>query len=473
MVEEAAPVRRPVRLGIVAAAIVAMVATIVILQSIEEEPETAPEPTFTADDPDRVLLLDNPRDEIARIVIQREDGELAVRQHEDNRFRPVYEHDVAWNNSAVNRIVSGATSMSSRRVIGEVDDLADYGLSDPSAVVIVERTDGSQVRLSIGDRTPARDGFYVRRTDDPNVYSVFDTWITPFFQDMNQLRIRSIPQIALDRPERFVVETLEERTIRAERRPEWDEDPEMGFSSFAVYEPFRRRYQLNTNWIEDLTEQVQGLRIERFVDDAPADLSDYGLDPPRARFLFADRDNRELEMLVGSEAEGGRYAKFPDRPSVFVLSGTEPIITVRPYRTVSAFALIVNIDLVDSFEVETVDERFVGRIEREEIEGEEFPEEIYYLDGVEIEESAFKRLYQWAIGLMFDLEIPRDRTVAVGAREPIATIRYHLNTGSDPLVVSFEPYDANYAMVVRDGDAEFLIARSKLRRMLTAFREAS
>ncbi len=465
--------RRPIRLGIVAAAIVAMVATIVILQSIEEEPEPAPAPTFTADDPDRVILLDNPRNEISQIVIRREDGELAVTRQDDDRFRPVHAHDVAWNNSAVSRIVSGATSMSSRRVIGEVDNPADYGLADPAAVVIVERTDGSEVRLFIGDRTPARDGYYVRRSDDPNVYSVFDTWITPFFQDKDQLRVRAIPQIAMDQPERFVVETLDGRTIRAERRPEWDEDPEMGFSSFAVYEPFRRRYQLNTNWVEDLSEQVQALRIGRFVDDAPASLAEYGLDPPRARFLFADRDDRRLEMLVGTETEGGRYAKFPDRPSVFVLSGAEPIITVRPYRTISAFALIVNIDLVDFFEVETSDERFVGRIEREEIEGEEFPEETYYLDGAVIEESAFKRLYQWAIGLMFDLEIPGDRAIVVGAREPIATIRYHLNTGTEPLVVSFEPYDANYAMVVRDGDAEFLIARSKLQRMLTAFREAS
>ncbi len=464
--------RRPIRLGIIAAAIVAMVATIVILQSIEQEPEADPLPTFAIDDSDRVQLFDNPRDEIARIVIRREDGELAVARDEDGTFEPVYQHEVAWNRSAVNRIVSGAASLSSRRVIGEVDDLADYGLADPAAVVVVERADGTETRLFVGARTPARDAYYVRRSDDPVVYAVFDTWINPFFQEKDQLRVRSFPRVALDQPLRIVVETLEGRTIRVERRPEWDDDPELGFSSFVVTEPYRRRYQLNTNWTEDLNEQIEGLRMGRFVDDAPGDLAAYGLAPPRARFLYEDRDDGRLEILIGSETEGGRYAKFPDRPSVFVLSGAEPIITVRPYRTISAFALIVNIDLVDTFEVETPAEWFVGRIEREEIAGEERPEETYYLDGEEIEEKAFKRLYQWAIGLMFDAEIPRDRAVAVGSQEPIVTIIYNLIDAA-PLVVSFEPYDAIYAKVVRDGDAEFLIARSKLQRMLQAFREAS
>ncbi len=463
--------KRWIRLAAVGVAIVAMVAALLILRATENESAPEPPRTFLEDDPDRVQLLDNARSDIARITIERPGGELTIaRREESDQFRPVYAHDVRFNTQAVNRIVSSATSVSSRRLIGEVEDHADYGLDEPKAIVSIELSDGTAQRLYIGAETPARDGYYVRRPDDPNVYAVFNTWINPFFSNLDDLRVRSIPQVAFDRLDRIVVQTLGGRTIRAERRAEWDDDPELGFSAFIVTQPYQRRYQLNTNWIEELSETVPALRIGRFVDDAPADLAQYGLAPPRARVEIADQD-RKLELIVGSETDGGRFARFPDEPSVFVISGIEPIVSVRPYRTITAFALIVNIDLVDTFVVEAPGERYVGRIEREEIEGEQFPEETYFLDDAEIEEKSFKRLYQWAIGLQFDAEI--GSSAGVGAREPLVTITYNLNNGMDPLVVSFEPYNANFATVVRDGEAEFLIARAKLQRMLSAFREAS
>ena len=462
--------KRWIRLAAVGVVIVAMVVALVILRTTEDSSTPEPPRTFLEDDPDRVVLLDNLRSEITRIAIDRTDDDLTiVRQADSDQFRPVYEHDVRFSTQAINRIVSSATSVSSRRLIGEVEDRADYGLDEPQATVSIELTDGTTSRLYIGAETPARDGYYVGRPDDPNVYAVFNTWITPFFTRLDELRVRTIPQVAFDRLERIVVQPLDGRTIRVERRAEWDDDPELGFSAFIVSQPFERRYQLNTNWLEELSESVPALRIGRYVDDNPADLARYGLAPPRARVEIADRD-RSLELIIGSETDGGRYAKFPDDPSVFVLSGVEPIISVRPYGTITAFALIVNIDLVDTFVVEAPGERYVGRIEREEIEGEEFPDETYFLDDAEIPEKDFKRLYQWAIGLQFDAEV--GSSANVGAREPLVTITYNLNNGMDPLVVSFEPYNPNYATVVRDGEAEFLIARAKLQRMLQAYRDA-
>lgn len=460
--------KRSVRLGIVASAIGVMAAVIVIFDT-SEEPYVAEEPSFTLDETDRVIFFAHVREDIVRIVIRRDDSEVVVTRRGRNRFLPVHEHEVEWDTSAVNRLVSASVSMVSQRVIGVVSELAEFGLSEPIATVIIETTDGSETALFVGNRTPARDGFFVRRSDDPNVYSVEDRFINAFFQDIDQLRARNFPQIDVNRPDRFSVKTLDGRLIRAERRAEGDDDPELGFSLFAVYEPYRRRYQLNTGWFQDLSAQIQELSIVRFVDDAPADLSIYGLDPPEAEFFFVDRNTRSLELLIGSVSEDGRYAKFPDRPSVFVVSGVEPIVSVSPKQAISAFALIVNIDLVDSFEIRTATERFVGRVERTNVESQNFPEEVFLFNDVEIEARAFRQLFQWAIGLMFDREVSADSAIVVGEQEPIVTITYHLNIDAPPLIVSFEPYDDRFALVVRDGDSEFLIARSKLERMVRAF----
>ncbi len=466
--------KRWIRLGAIVVVIAAMVVALIILRSPDEEPAGAAEPSTFTENPDRVTLLQNPRDEIARVTVRTEDSELTF-VREDDRFLPVYEYDVAFDLQRVNRIVSGTASLTSRRVIGEVEDLSEYGLAEPQATITVERDSGEAQRMLVGDQTPARDAFYVMRPDDPVVYTVFGSWINPFFTTLDALRVRAIPQISFEALERIRVDTLAGRTIRVEKVPEYDEDPELGFSAFAVTEPFTRRFQVNTNWLEELNTNLGTLRIGTFVDDAPVNLERYGLASPEARVLVAD-ERTTLELLVGLETEGGRFAKFPDSPSIFVLSGIEPVVTVRPYNTISAFALIVNIDLIDSFAVEGPEATYRGEIERVEVEGEEDPKETYFLNGEQITEDLFKDLYQWAIGMQFDAEIPAAEIptpAQVEAREPLASITYTLNNDMGPLTLSFAPLNANFAAVVRDGESQFMIARAKIRRMLDAFAAAA
>lgn len=460
-------------------AIAAMVVAIVLLRSRDPE-AAADEPTpQLGDDQERVTLLETDRDAIERITIDGADSDLTIERVSDEEFRPVYEYDVEFQRQRVNRIVSQAISLTSRRVIGEVDDLSEYGLDEPAATITVESSDGEQQRITVGSMTPARDAYYVMRPGDANVYSVFNSWIRPFFTTLDSMRVRSIPQIDFQALERIVIETLEGRTIRTELIPEWDENPELGFSRFAVYEPFSRRFQANTNWFEELQGALENLQIGPFVDDAPDDLGAYGLAPPEARVVIEDQETT-FEVLVGAETEGGRFATFPDTPSVFVLSGIEPLIDVDPYDTISPFALIINIDLVDTFVVETGEETFTGRIERTpaddpETEEEEF-DETYFLNGEQIDEDTFKDLYQWVIGLQLDAEIDSasiPTTDELASREPIVSITYNLNNEMEPLNVSFVPENENFAAVVREGRAEFLIARAKLDRLVRAFERAA
>jgi hypothetical protein len=477
---EAAPVKRWIRLGAVVVAIVAMVVAIVVLQN--RDPSTASDaeasgPVTAFDDSERVTLLENPRDEIERILIEGDQVDLTIERTGEGEFLPLYEYDVEFDQQPVNRIVSAAASLTSRRVIGEIEDRSAYGLDDPAATVTVERTDGERRRLVIGGMTPAQDAYYVMRDDDEKVYSVFSTWVRPFFTTLDSMRVRTIPQIDFEQLGRIEIGTLAGRTIRVEQVPEWDQDPELGFSRFAVYEPFSRRFQVNTNWLEELGTALESLRIGRFVDDAPSDLDRYGLAPPRARIDISDEETT-LEVLVGDETEGGRFATFPGTPSVFVLAGTDPIVDVRPYDTISPFVLIVNIDLIDSFTVASGGETYTGRIERTVVSesDDEEVEETYFLNDQPVDEELFKDLYQWAIGLQLDAEIQADEIPTrtdLASREPIATITYNLNNGTEPLSVSFVPQNANFAAAVRDGETQFLISRAKLRRMVDAFAEAA
>ena len=461
--------KRRIRLGIIVALIAVMMITITQLRNEGDEPSDDGVSSPPGDRTDRVALFDTPRGDIARITVTTDESTVTIARMDGELFAPVYEHDVPFNGQLVNRIVSGGVSLQSRRVIGEVDNRSEFGFDDPVATVTVERWDDTGQELIVGDRTPARDAYYVMRPDDPRIYSVVHTSIDPFLVTLDELRDRTVPTIAMERLRRVVVETVADRTVRIERKPDIDSDPELGSSLFIVTEPFGRPLQADTHWLQDLTTYLGALRIGRYVDDAPTSFARYGLASPEARILVEDGETT-LELLVGFETEGGRFARFPDRPTVFVLSGTEPIVTTRPDETVSAFVLIINIDRIDTVIVESAGETFIGEIKRAPTAGEDEREETYLLNGREIDEDLFKELYQWAIGLQFDAEAPPG---AIPTGSPVATVTYFLNDGSEPRSASFTPHNTNAVFVVRDGRGEFIMSIGKIRRMLAAFRAAA
>jgi len=457
-------VNRWIRLGIIGGVIIALVVVLVVLQSQPDEEQ----PQASAPDPERVALFEFPRESIDRITVRQGESTLEVARRDDDTFSPVYRYDVKFATSRVNRIVSGASSLTSRRIIDENPaDLSQYGLASPADEISVAAAGEAGATLLIGDQTPARDSYYVKLQGAPTIYTVYNTWISPFLYTLDELRDKSLPAIDTAALSELLIRNIEGRVIHVEKVPEDDTDPEMALTAYVVTEPYARRVALNTTWIEDISTAYTALRIVRYVDDAPENLGIYGLDPPAARVFIADSDS-SADIVVGNEAEGGRYARLVGTPSVFVISGIEEIVTTRPYEAISAFALIVGIDLVDRFVLETPTESFEGRIEREPAEDpDEDPTETFFINGVQIDEDLFRDLYQYSIGLLVDGEAEAPQYSNFVARIP-----YFLNEGSQPLSVEFVPYDSNYLAVYREGRSEFLISRAKVERTIEAFQEA-
>jgi hypothetical protein len=448
-----------------------LIVALVLLQN--REPATDGSPASTFDTSGRETFLQIDRDSVRRITVSNPDGEFALLPEEAadtsarNTFAVLYEYNVAFDERQVSRIVQSATRLSSRRIFEDVDDPGSFGLAEPTATVTVETGDGSS-EIVIGSRTPAQDAYYVQVSDDPRVFSVIRSFIEPFFATLDSLRVRAVPPINPETLQRVEIDTLEGRPIVVRRRLDTEVDPELGFSGLLTVEPYDRPYQTATNWVEaTVFASFSEAQIGEFVDDGPENLSDYGLDPPRARFLLADDENR-VEILIGDQAGGGRFAQFADEPSVFVVSGIGPIIRSEPYEAISPFALIVNIQIVDEFTVSTPDAQYVGRIERTEVAGEEEPEESFFLNGQPINEDDFRDLYQRVIGVQFDAE-------GDGGPQgtPVAEITFTFNDGTRPRSVSFYPVSENFLSVVRGGESQFIVARSKIERMISAFEEAA
>ena len=75
--------------------------------------------------------------------------------------------------------------------------------------------------------------------------------------------------------------------------------------------------------ISSLTSSLPDLEIQRVVDEKPADLKPYGLDPARIEVGFRTKDGKEMkQLLIGDKTPTGSelYAKLPGSPRVVLLS---------------------------------------------------------------------------------------------------------------------------------------------------------
>jgi hypothetical protein len=86
--------------------------------------------------------------------------------------------------------------------------------------------------------------------------------------------------------------------------------------------------------LDDLVNSVARLRADELVAERPADLKQYGLDKPEARWRFLAGDREVLNLLVGKrdEATGRNYAKTAAGDLVFLLDPTLSHRLLAEYR---------------------------------------------------------------------------------------------------------------------------------------------
>jgi len=76
--------------------------------------------------------------------------------------------------------------------------------------------------------------------------------------------------------------------------------------------------------VSNAATSLASLEINRVVDDNPSDLSQYGLNPPKAEITFRAKGQKDThQLLLGEKTATGSdlYAKTPDQKRVFLISG--------------------------------------------------------------------------------------------------------------------------------------------------------
>jgi len=94
-----------------------------------------------------------------------------------------------------------------------------------------------------------------------------------------------------------------------------------GESGWEIVEPVKAT--ADTSELSSITSNLSSLEIQSVVDENAADLSQYGLNPPRVDVAFRRKNDKEFRhLLIGEKTPtgGDLYAKTPQDKKVFLIS---------------------------------------------------------------------------------------------------------------------------------------------------------
>jgi hypothetical protein len=107
--------------------------------------------------------------------------------------------------------------------------------------------------------------------------------------------------------------------------------------------------------LSGITSNLASLEVQRVVDEQPAEVKQYGLDPARIEVTFK-QDGKERTLLLGQKTPTGSdmYAKVPDKPRVFLVSSfLESTFNKSSFDLRDKTILKIDREKVDRMEIDT------------------------------------------------------------------------------------------------------------------------
>lgn len=219
------------------------------------------------------------------------------------------------DDTAINGMVNNLKGVKLEQVVTESpESLEYYGLKEPELRIALQVAGGVEAPrpLLVGAKSPIGSNSYAMWEGDEKVL-LLSTHLNPQFdKGLYDLRHKTIFAFKREDVERL-------RILRSG-------DPEMELAKegdrWEIVLPFRAR--ASETEVDQILNKLTTLKAEKFVDEAPKDLADYGLDRPVWKIeAVLKPDQTKATLLIGSlhqeQGQGYLYAKREERPGVVSL----------------------------------------------------------------------------------------------------------------------------------------------------------
>ena len=456
------------------------VGAVFLSDMIKPEEEIVPE--ATAKPSTTVKIVDREKKDVASVTVQPA-GKAAYTvisnaeasgTGEDVKYTYTYEiegqPEFQLDQSLAGSIIGYAANMTATDLITENEtEFAAYGLEEPALTVTMNYRDGTKAVWQFGNKVTGGSGYYVREEGKSAIFVLYSSAFTALNMELNDLYVVSMPVTFEDYSliQHLLVEQKGKDTIELSYRSA--EEESFSISTLELVQPIR--YDAHGDRAAEIFEACAALTITGYAGEK-SELTEAGLDDPRAKIYASDADGNQLVFIVGNHKDTSNvYVQIDETEAVYLADAS--LLTfldnVKVAYLVDQFANLVNIQKVDALTVTAGSESYEMSIKREPAldengnqetnsNGQPKTNDTYFFDGEETDETPFKKLYQVIIGTQVS-KIHDDHEY-VG--ECAVRVAYKLNIAPYDFVIEYYEYDDQYYAVRRNDLTLFLIKKDRI-----------
>ncbi|MDG1480520.1 MAG: DUF4340 domain-containing protein [Myxococcota bacterium] len=236
--------------------------------------------------------------------------------------------EMVANTDRVKRLLGRVSALKARDIIDvPAEQLeakkAEFGLDNPRADITIQFGSREPFHVLVGDDAPTDNRLeemaYMWLESEPDtVYIARRGMLEEFGKDPSELRNRRVVEMKAD----DVVAVDVELALEADD----DLEGSAGVRYLAEQWVWEDGVPVNGSTPDRATRSLAELEVDVFIDDAPEDLSEYGLTPPVARAVLTDRDENTRVVLIGIEGEPLVDSEGRERPRRFVSIEGDPSV---------------------------------------------------------------------------------------------------------------------------------------------------
>jgi hypothetical protein len=420
---------------------------------------------------DPITLISIKKDSVKRLEWIYE-GQTIALEKSQGTWKYTGDEKLPLNLSVVESMLGAVSEVRASRSIKDIADLSEYGLDDPGYVIEVQYSDDGKYRMSIGDKNPVTNEYYMRTDDDAAVYMIDGNIPSSFsYALMELVMTESIPYMSgIDS---FTV-TTPEGTDRIVYLTSSE-----GITYTNVYKWFyevegeggKGHSPLSTDKVVRLLDRIRNLKWNSCAEyDAGAgDLDAYGLSEPRitvtVEYSGTEKAFAKFELLIGDDANDDEcYAMLKDSKMVYLIdSSVADSLLKCDYASLRPD----DVCLMDWNTVESMDVEVDGK--RITIDFNRGGEGLSFL--VNGSEADFEKVAE-LLNAINALETVDEKEGAESAYEPEVTVVFRRNTEYfGNMTLKLARYDSSHYLVSFIGQSRLLVPNADVSSLKSAFHE--
>lgn len=418
------------------------------------------------------------------------------------------------NQDYITNMLSQVVNLSADKiVVKDPEDLSEYGLEDPALVVKITGEDGTAFELNLGDTLGIGTGYYAKLPDKNTVYAVASEVYAAFnYTQTQMIAIEAFPTITATNITNINVVKDGTNIFKADYDQSAADAGE--YYAWNISKPYNTVQKGDPTKFDSYFENYSSVSLGECVDYKGSDLSKYGLDNPSAAIDLSYytettedisstdetttvRTEYKLTILVGNKNDDGDYyvqvkadgREYENAVYTIATSSIDAMLDITPYDFVTNLVQLVDITTLDTLAIKANGKTYTLAVtpnpdkdtkvndeadnsedsKTDDEETEEASDSLYYYNGNEVEETAFKNLYQELIGITTSGEIKEE----VDDSTPVYEFYFTRSSNAlEDLHVMYLPYDGvNFYRVSINGEENFLVEKAAVDKVIKELAE--